>query len=727
MVRVGADFSAITKQSKKATGSIVTMISSVNRATGKLEGACAKMTGALRGLGSALGVAGLAVLAKEAADAYNEVQENNAALAQVMKNTMAASQAEYQSILDLCDAQEKLGVVDGEVAKAGAVELSTYLGLTSSLQTLIPVMDDMLAQQYGLNATSENAVNIATMLGKVMNGQTGALSRYGYSFTEAQAAILKYGDEAQRAAVLASVVEDSVGGMNEALAQTPSGRIRQVKFALGEVQESFGQAIMTIAQVFLPLIRTVASILGAVAAAANRAAQAIANVFGVKTQMTAATGGISSATSAMDGLTDSTEQAAGAAERLQTFGFDQLQKLGSASSSGSGAEAAQTPLAGSYDVSWDASGTEEMAESAAWLEKILLRLKKTAENLDFTSLAESWGRLTESAGALGETIAEGLGWAYDNVLEPLATWTVNSLVPAFLDLLSGSFSYLNAVLEAVGPLIDDVWTNFLQPVAKWTGGVITDVLELFASDLQNMGDTIAQNQDLFQLLVITVTAFGIALWAAASPINAIIVAIGALVAVGIVLAKNWDTIKEKAKACVDGIKAWFSGIGEWFKTTVLDPIINFFRNFVNGILTFVEGVVNGVINGINAVINAINRIHFDIPDWVPVIGGKSFGFNIPTVAQVALPRLADGAVLRPNQPFAAIVGDQKHGTNVETPLGVIQDALRAVMAEQDGGVETNVEVRFEGSMSALARYLRPYIEADSRRVGKTASVAKGVT
>ena len=110
-----------------------------------------------------------------------------------------------------------------------------------------------------------------------------------------------------------------------------------------------------------------------------------------------------------------------------------------------------------------------------------------------------------------------------------------------------------------------------------------------------------------------------------------------------------------------------------------------------------------------------------------MIGGKSFGFNIPTVAQVALPRLADGAVLRPNQPFAAIVGDQKHGTNVETPLGVIQDALRAVMAEQDGGVETNVEVRFEGSMSALARYLRPYIEADSRRVGKTASVAKGVT
>lgn len=727
MVRVGADFSAITKQSKKATGSIVTMISSVNRATGKLEGACAKMTGALRGLGSALGVAGLAVLAKEAADAYNEVQENNAALAQVMKNTMAASQAEYQSILDLCDAQEKLGVVDGEVAKAGAVELSTYLGLTSSLQTLIPVMDDMLAQQYGLNATSENAVNIATMLGKVMNGQTGALSRYGYSFTEAQAAILKYGDEAQRAAVLASVVEDSVGGMNEALAQTPSGRIRQVKFALGEVQESFGQAIMTIAQVFLPLIRTVASILGAVAAAANRAAQAIANVFGVKTQMTAATGGISGATNAMDGLTDSTEQAAGAAEKLQTFGFDQLQKLGSASSSGGGAEEAQTPLAGNYDVSWDASGTQEMAESAAWLEKILRRLKKTAESLDFTNLAASWGRLKESAGALGETIAEGLGWAYDNVLEPLAKWTVNSLVPAFLDVLSAAFSHLNAVLEAVGPLIDDVWTNFLQPVAKWTGGVITDVLELFASDLQNMGDTIAQNQDLFQLLVITVTAFGIALWAAASPINAIIVAIGALVAVGLVLAKNWDTIKEKAKACVDSIKAWFSGIGEWFKTTVLDPIINFFRNFVNGILTFVEGVVNGAINGINAVINAINRIHFDIPDWVPVIGGKSFGFNIPTVAQVALPRLADGAVLRPNQPFAAIVGDQKHGTNVETPLGVIQDALRAVMAEQDGGVETNVEVRFEGSMSALARYLRPYIEADSRRVGKTASVAKGVT
>ena len=220
MLRVGADFSAVTKQAKKASSSMGNMMSAINRSTSKLNGAISNMNKVLGAAGIAVGLTGIVTAAKNAAAAFNEVQENNAALAQVMKNTMGATREQWQSILDLCDAQQRLGVIDGEVAKAGAVELATYLGLSDSLEKLLPVMDDMLAQQYGLNATSENAVNIATMLGKVMNGQTGALSRYGYSFTKAQEEILKYGTEAQRAAVLAQVVTESVGGMNAALAQT---------------------------------------------------------------------------------------------------------------------------------------------------------------------------------------------------------------------------------------------------------------------------------------------------------------------------------------------------------------------------------------------------------------------------------------------------------------------------------------------------------------------------
>ena len=161
-----------------------------------------------------------------AANATQVVNETK--LANNMRNTMDARDEDIQSILDLTAAQQQLGVVGDEVQLAGAQELATYLEKKSSLEALIPVMNDMLAQQYGLEASEESAAQVASMLGKVMGGQTAALSRYGYSFDEAQEQILKFGTEEERAAVLAEVVESSVGGMNEALRQTPAGQAKEI-------------------------------------------------------------------------------------------------------------------------------------------------------------------------------------------------------------------------------------------------------------------------------------------------------------------------------------------------------------------------------------------------------------------------------------------------------------------------------------------------------------------
>lgn len=148
--------------------------------------------------------------------AYAAGEAAETRLAQAMRNTMGASDEEIQSIKDLAIAQQQLGVVDAGVQLAAAQELATYLEFSDSLKTIIPVLNDMIAQQLGLGASAESATQIATMLGKVMNGQTEALSRYGYKFDEAQKYILQYGDECDRAAILAEVVSDSVGGMNAA-------------------------------------------------------------------------------------------------------------------------------------------------------------------------------------------------------------------------------------------------------------------------------------------------------------------------------------------------------------------------------------------------------------------------------------------------------------------------------------------------------------------------------
>lgn len=177
---------------------------------------------------------------KEFVDANRAQQEAETKLGQVMRNTMGASREEFESIKELASAQQKLGVIGDEVQLAGAQELGTYLSKADSLKKLMPVMNDMVAQQYGMTASQEQATQVAAMMGKVMEGQVGALSRYGYKFDEAQEKILRYGTEEEKVATLAEVIEQSVGGMNEALANTPEGKVHQVGMAMGDIKERIG-------------------------------------------------------------------------------------------------------------------------------------------------------------------------------------------------------------------------------------------------------------------------------------------------------------------------------------------------------------------------------------------------------------------------------------------------------------------------------------------------------
>lgn len=176
-------------------------------------------------------------------------KDHNVALTQLtntMRNSMSASDAEIESILKLTEAQTKLGVVSTEVQLSGAKELSSYLQKKESLEKLIPVMNDMLAYQYGLSATQEQAANITMLLGRVLDGQTGALSRNGYRFSEAQKEVLEYGNESERVAMLAEVISQTVEGVNESLAATPEGKVKQIANEYGHVQVEIGKLVTKI-------------------------------------------------------------------------------------------------------------------------------------------------------------------------------------------------------------------------------------------------------------------------------------------------------------------------------------------------------------------------------------------------------------------------------------------------------------------------------------------------
>lgn len=158
-------------------------------------------------------------------------------------------------------------------------------------------------------------------------------------------------------------------------------------------------------------------------------------------------------------------------------------------------------------------------------------------------------------------------------------------------------------------------------------------------------------------------------------------------------------IKDILKGVIDFIVGVFTG--DW--TKAWQGVTEIFKGIWNNIVAIIEAAINFIIDGVNLLISALNTIHFEIPDWVPIIGGKSFGISIPLVSQVALPRLAEGAVIPPNREFMAVLGDQKSGTNIETPLETMVQAFKQAMNESGGRSQTII-LQLNGREFARAVY-----------------------
>ena len=165
-------------------------------------------------------------------------------LTEIYKSRLGVGKKAVSSTLALAKAEQQAGVVGDEVQIAAAQQLATYAKYPGTVNTMLPALNDLLVQQKGLNGTQEDAVGLANLFGKAMMGQTGALKRAGISFTEAQAEVLKYGTEEEKAAMIAEVVQQNVGNMNEEFAKTDAGKIQQAKNALGDMGEEIGAVLL---------------------------------------------------------------------------------------------------------------------------------------------------------------------------------------------------------------------------------------------------------------------------------------------------------------------------------------------------------------------------------------------------------------------------------------------------------------------------------------------------
>lgn len=174
---------------------------------------------------------------------YNYAIEAETKLTTVMGQRMGATQKEIESIKELALAQREKGVIDDDVQLMGAQQIATFLSEAQSIETLLPAMNNLLAQQKGYSATGQDAVAIGNLMGKVMQGQVSALTRVGITFDEAEEKVLKYGTESERAAMLAQVITNNVGEMNAQLGATDVGKQVQLEAKLGDVQDKLGELV----------------------------------------------------------------------------------------------------------------------------------------------------------------------------------------------------------------------------------------------------------------------------------------------------------------------------------------------------------------------------------------------------------------------------------------------------------------------------------------------------
>ncbi|WP_416795071.1 phage tail protein [Blautia obeum] len=362
-----------------------------------------------------------------------------------------------------------------------------------------------------------------------------------------------------------------------------------------------------------------------------------------------------------------------------------------------------------------------------FVEKIAEDTATWAANLDFYPLLESISNLTATFAPILESIGNVLEWIYKNIVLPMLEWVIEVGLPTVINLVSdlaGFFADHQTIIEAFGAaLIGAFAAAKIAGLASRIAGSITTV----ASFIKGLIALMTGSSGIMGGIKAIATAIG--------PGGIFIAAITACIAIGVLLYKNWDKIKEVAGEVWDWIKnktstfvnaissslknlaskivtiwdnvkssayqkwtaIWSTvgnlveriknGIVEKF-TSAKNKVVDIFggiKDTIRNILNKVIGIVNSAIGTVNSAIGGIESA-FSFGPWeVPTpFGKKTIGFSATFPRVPTIPYLAKGAVIPPRSEFLAVLGDQKQGNNIETPEAL----LRKIFREETAGRQT---------------------------------------
>jgi len=235
---------------QKATKSVKNMDRQLEKAGNQIKAFGNKVKNSVKALAKwgAIGLGAFTafatVFAKQSIDAAKVQLKVEKMLETTMKRTSNASKEQIQAIKDEASALQNVGIIGDEVALAGANQLAIYGLKSDEIKKLMPNINDMIAKEKGFNGTQEDAVAMAEVIGKAMEGKTKGLLKYGVALTTSEEKMFKAMKKEERLEFIRNKLNKSIGGTNEALRQTDEGKIVAMNNAWGDMKEELGKKLI---------------------------------------------------------------------------------------------------------------------------------------------------------------------------------------------------------------------------------------------------------------------------------------------------------------------------------------------------------------------------------------------------------------------------------------------------------------------------------------------------
>lgn len=569
-------------------------------------------------LGTLTAVTGAAVIfGKKSVDAYFAAEEAQTKLRTNMLNVKGATDAQVDSLGRLATHLQRVGVIEDDTIKAGMSQLATFNLQGKTIETLTPKITDMVAQLKGHNATAEDMVTINNLVGKVMTGNVGALSRYGVTLDENQKKVLQNGTESERAAMLTKVLAQNYGDVNEELRKTPQGRITGLKNAFGDLQEGVGQFIVT---AIGPLVDGFSSWVGKMDEAGGMLEYGKKLIKDNQDVLIPLAGALMFAlvpalvagAAAMWGLFAPLLPFLAAGAVLTIL----LKKL--------------ADRMGGWGNLWDVIKPKLEAGKDA-----LIGVWNILQLLVTGDFKGGIFGMTEDSTLIDWLfkIREGF-FQFWQILQQVADYVGNSFV-AILEILGKAWDGLWPSIEA---LVMSLWNNLLPAFQS----IYEAVMRLWN----------AINPAFMVGLRVLATIIGVLLYANAwlfiNVLNITVHAIGAVIKIVVTLIgwlsnviKWYGNVYGAAINLVGGIIGWFGRLPGAIGS-IVNSVVDWFRRLPGRIGGVIGGIVDVLQSPFRQAFNAIaglwnrtvGRLNFKAPSWVPGFGGK--GWSMPQLPMLAL-------------------------------------------------------------------------------------------